>query len=129
MLRRRGYSFSTYAKFSEQLTFLTPLVFPYKSYCECTKSSNQDCGPCFLHLPIFFLYTLLFCWKIKRFCDRCFLQQMRPQITVQLYILLGYSSLRIGFNMIKKRQTLPVVYIHPVSLNLLSFYRHCFTQS
>ena len=21
-----------------------------------TKSSHQDCGPCYLHLPIFFLY-------------------------------------------------------------------------
>ena len=30
-------------------------------------------------------YTLLFCWKIKSCCHRCFSQQIRPQITVQLY--------------------------------------------
>ena len=29
--------------------------FPYKNHC-VTKSSHQDCGPCYLHLPIFFLY-------------------------------------------------------------------------
>ena len=43
-----------------------------------TKSSRQDCGPCYLHLLIFFLsYTLLFCPEIS-FCDRCFPQQIRP---------------------------------------------------
>ena len=34
----------------------------------------------------------------------------RPQITVQLGILQEYSSMRIGFNMINNRHTLPIVY-------------------
>ena len=37
---------------------------------------------------LFFPYTstLLFCHKIRSCCDRCFPQQIRPQITVPLYI-------------------------------------------
>ena len=57
-----------------------------------------------------YIYTLLFCWKIKSCCDRCFPQQIGPQTTVQWYILRDYSSVRIGFNMINKCHTLPIVY-------------------
>ena len=39
-----------------------------------------------------------------------FPQQIVPQNTVQLYMLRDCSSVRIGFNMINKRRTLPVVY-------------------
>ena len=64
-----------------------------------------------IYTYLFFPYTynLFFCWKIKS-CDRCFPQQIRPQITVQLYILRIYSSVRIGFRMISKCHTLLVVY-------------------
>ena len=53
-------------------------------------------------------YTLLFWRKIKICCDHCYIQYIRPQITVQQYILQDYSSLRIGFNMINKPHTLPI---------------------
>ena len=36
---------------------------------------------------------------------------LKPQTTVQLYILGYYSSVKIGFNMNNKRHTLPIVYI------------------
>ena len=61
---------------------------------------------------ISYTYTLLFRWKIKKSCcDRCFPQQIRPHITVQLHILQVFSSVRIGFNMISQSLTLLVVYI------------------
>ena len=52
----------------------------------------------------------LFYKKMKSCFDRCFPQQIRPQTTVQSYILRDCSSVRIGFNMINKRHTLPIVY-------------------
>ena len=87
-------------------------LFHMRIIASVTKSSHQDRGPWYLRLPIFFSYTctLLSCWKIKSCCNRCFPQQIRPQITVKLYILRDYSSVRIGFNMIRKCHTLPVVY-------------------
>ena len=42
-------------------------------------------------------------------CDHCFLQEIRPQINLQIYILQDYSSVIIGFNVIK-RHKLPVVF-------------------
>ena len=30
--------------------------FPYEKHCVCTKSSHQDCDPCYLHAPTFFFY-------------------------------------------------------------------------
>ena len=68
---------------------------------------------------LFFSYTctLLFCWKMKSCFDRCFPQQIRPQTTVQSYILQDYSSVRIGFNMINKSHTLPIVCIHHASVH------------
>ena len=45
-------------------------------------------------LTHFFLYFPLFCWKKGGV--------IRPQITVQFYILQDYSNVRIGFNMINK---------------------------
>ena len=29
--------------------------FTYKNHCKITKKLDQDCGPCYLHLPNFFL--------------------------------------------------------------------------
>ena len=59
-----------------------------------------------------FPYTccLIFWWKIKNCCDRCFPQQIRPETTVQWNVLRYYSSVSINFNMISKRHTLPIVY-------------------
>ena len=73
-----------------------------------TKSSHQDRCPCYLHLPIFFLYIHYpFLLENKKLCDRCFPQRIIPHNTVQLYC---YSSVRIDFNIINKRHTLPVLY-------------------
>ena len=55
-----------------------------------TKSLRQDCGLCYLLLPIF-LYIHLG-WEIKSCFDCCFPHQIRPQITVQLYLLQDYST-------------------------------------
>ena len=50
-----------------------------------SKSSHQDRGPCYLHLRIFsYTYTLLFWWKIKSRCDRCFPQQNENIIVREL---------------------------------------------
>ena len=87
-------------------------LFYTKITASVTKSSRQDRGPCYLRLLIFsYTYTLPFCWKIKSCCDLCFPQQIKLQTTVQWYIFRDYSSVRIGFSMINKRRTLPIVYI------------------
>ena len=67
-------------------------------------------GAIYTNLFFSYTYTFLFCWKIKSCCDPCFPQQIRPQTPVQLYILQDYSSERIGFSMINKRQTVPIGY-------------------
>ena len=42
-----------------------------------TKSLHVDCGTCYLQLTIFsYKHNLLFCWKIKSFCDHCSPQQL-----------------------------------------------------
>ena len=71
------------------------------------KSFYQDHGSCYLHYPIFsYIYTLLFCCKIKSCCNHCFSHQIRPMITAQLCILQGYSSVQLtGFNMNYKHHT------------------------
>ena len=67
--------------------------FPYENHCcECYKKLTLKLWPWYLHLPVFtFTCTLLVCGKITSCCDHCFPQQIRPQNTVQLYILWGYS--------------------------------------
>ena len=84
-------------------------LFHMKITTSVAKNSHQDRGPCHLHLPVLFIY-ILFCGKIKTYCDRCFPQQIRPQTTVQPSILQDYSSVRIDVNVINKRLTLPVAY-------------------
>ena len=116
-------------KIRDTLFELTQILslFHMKITASVAKSSHQDRGLRYLHLPIFsYTHALLFCWKIKSCCHRCFPQQIRLQITVQLYILQDYSSVRIGFNMINKRHTLPIK--HHINLNSLSFH-HSFIQS
>ena len=46
----------------------------------------------------------------KKLFNLFFPQQIRAQTTLQWYILQDYSNVRIVFNMIKKRHTLPIVY-------------------
>lgn len=51
-----------------------------------TKCLHQDRAPCYLQLlNDSYTYTLLFWNKIKSCCDCYFLQQGKPQTTVQLY--------------------------------------------
>ena len=54
-------------------------LFHMKITESVTDSSHQDRGLCYLHFPVFFsyIYTLLFCWKIKSCFHRCFPQQIR----------------------------------------------------
>ena len=84
-------------------------LFHMKITASVTKSSHQDRGPCYLHLP-FFSYTCTYLfWKIRSYRDLCFPQQVRSQTTVHLCILQGYCSVRIDFNIDYKRHTLPIV--------------------
>ena len=70
-----------------------------------TESLHQHCDPItYLRLSIFsFKYTLFVCIKIKSCYDHSFPQQIRPQKTVQLYMLRD-------FNMNNKPHSLPIVY-------------------
>ena len=43
-------------------------------------------------------------------------QQIRPQTIVQWYIFWCYSMVRIGFNVITKRHTLPALYVMLVKI-------------
>ena len=90
-------------------SFFTLLPLPHmKITAKVTKSLHQDCGPCFLHLAILFLYMhFRLLLKIKSCCICCFSQQTsRLQTNGQLYILQGCSSVKSGFNMINKCHTL-----------------------
>ena len=64
-----------------------------------TESSQQDRGPCYLHLPVSFFYI-----------HSPIPQQIRTQTTVQLCILQDYCSVRFGLNMNHKRHTMLIVY-------------------
>ena len=87
------------------------VFFIRRSLWECCKKLASRSWTVLFTLTDFFLInTFFFCYKIKSCYDRCFLQQIRPQTTVQWYMLQKYSSLRIGFNITNKRHTLPVVY-------------------
>ena len=103
------------SKIADRKIFIFFILFHIKITASVTKNSHQDRGLCYLHLRFFsYTCTLHFCWKIKRCCDRCFLQQIRQHTTVQLYILRNVSSVMIGFNMINKRRILPIT--HHISL-------------
>ena len=85
-------------------------LFQTKITATVTRSSHQDRGLCYLYFPIFYTKSLLFYWKIKTGCYRCFPQQIRQQVTVQWYILRNYSSVKVLFNMINKHHTLRIVF-------------------
>ena len=99
-------------------------LFHMKVTTSVTKNLHQHCDYCYLDLPIFsFTYSLLVCGKLKSCCDHCFLQQIRPQNTVQLYILQDYSSGRIDFNMNNKSHSMPIAYTMLVQIRkFLSFF-------
>ena len=77
-----GIELSLYEKWHHNLIYgkinlNVPLLLPFsrENHLSVTESLHQDCGPYYLHLPIFsYTYTLLFCYKIKSCCDRSFLQ-------------------------------------------------------
>ena len=74
------------------------------------KSCHQDRCPCYLHLPICpYTYTPFFCWKKKVVVITIFLSK-RDHRPLFSYIFQDYSSVRTGFNLIKKRHTLPASY-------------------
>ena len=90
--------------------------FPYENCCECYKKLASRLWPgLFTHFNFFLTHTLPFCRKIKSCCGRCFPQQIRPQTTVQWYILPEYSSVRIGFNMINKQTPCTACSLYHVS--------------
>ena len=91
-------------------TSLGPNLFYMKITVSVTKSLHKDCGLCYLHLPIFsYTYTLLCVGWRKSFGDCCFSQQIRPQITVQLYILQNRFSVTSGVSVSSKHHTLPIL--------------------
>ena len=71
------------------LSIICISLFYMKITVSVMKSSHQDYGPCYLHLPIFYYtYTLLFCWKIKSCCNLFFPRQIKPQTFIQIYIYI-----------------------------------------
>ena len=84
-------------------------VFLYENHCDSYKKLASWSRPVLFTYFFSYTYTLRFCWEIKSCCHRWFPQQTRPQITVQSYILRDCSSVRISFNMINNRHTLPIV--------------------
>ena len=86
-------------------------LFHTKNTASVTENSRSRSLPVLFTFTYFsYTYSLFFHWKIKSCFDLCFPQQIRAQTTLQWYILQDYSSTRIGFNTIKKRHTLPIVY-------------------
>ena len=101
-----------------------------KITANATKSSHQDRGSCFLHLPIFFLYkyTALLLQNKKLLSSLLFLSKVDHRSLFN-YTLRDYSHVRIDFSMISKQSPDSAYGIHHVSLNPLSFDYCCFSQS
>ena len=85
-----------------------------------TKYLHQDCGPCYLHLAIFFLciHTCVVLKNRNSCCDCCFPQQIRPQITFQLWILLAFLRGETGNNFLTNSQGCLYIYF---TVNIVSF--------
>ena len=100
-------------RFLAQCSEPCPFLFRMKITTSITKSSHQDHIQGYLHLTIFFflyIHSSILLENLKNCYDLWFLQQIRPQTTIQWYIFRDYSRVRIDFHMITKRHTLPVVY-------------------
>ena len=78
------------------------IQFPHITVFSIWKSqwvSPKDCIKIVDCAIYTYLHSPLWLEK-KKYCDHCFPQQIRPQTTVQWYILQDYSSVRIGFSML-----------------------------
>ena len=101
--------------------FCQYIPFQMKIIASVTKSLHD---PCYLYLPIFFLYknSPLKLENERVIVITIFPQQIRPQTTVQWYILQDYSSVRISFNMNNKCHTLPIAYTQGLTITIKSPY-------
>ena len=71
-----------------------------------TKSFHEDCGPCYLHF-FSYIYTLLLCRKI---CFKVVLTAVFPsKLDHRPFFNDVYYETILGFNMINKRHTQPIV--------------------
>ena len=78
--------------FHLQLQSATTVVFSTWKSLRVLRKAHIKIVAFTIYTNLFcYTYTLLFWYKIKNCCDRCFPQQIRPQTTVQLYILRDYS--------------------------------------
>ena len=81
-----------------------------KIIASVTKSSHQVRGPCYLHLPIFFLRKLSSAGKQKVFVIGVFLSILDH---IPLFNDVYYEAILVWedwINMINKRHILPIVY-------------------
>ena len=85
--------------------------FSYESHCKCYKKLASRSWPVLFTTTYFFVIHTVSSstGKCGSCYGHCFPQQIRPQATVQWYILQECSSVRIGFSMINKCYTLPIV--------------------
>ena len=94
-----------------QKTLRKTSLFLMKITASVTKTLHQDCGPCYLHLPIFFFYihsSLL--QQNKKLLRLLFsLAKYTTDHYLVIYITRN-SSVGFGFNMNNKHQILPIVY-------------------
>ena len=92
------------------ITSIFPVFSIWKSMLVLQKACTMIVAHViYTYIYFSYTYTLFVCWEIKCYCHRWFPQQIRPKITAQSYISWGYSSVRIGFNMINNHYTLPIV--------------------
>ena len=78
------------------------IQFPHITVFSIWKSlwvSQKDCIKIVVCAIYTYLHSPLWLEK-KKNCDHFFPQQIRPQTTVQWYILQDYSSVRIGFSIL-----------------------------
>ena len=92
-----------------QKTLRKTSLFHMKITVSVTKTLHQDCGPCYLHLPIFFFYihsSLL--QQNKKLLRLLF--SLANYTTDHYLVITRNSSVGIGFDMNNKHQILPIVY-------------------
>ena len=98
-------------------SFNTNLVQCLPPYFVIISNMHVCCFMCtishvHMHAPKMVLHTQnLLYKKIMIYEDLLWFLFLKPQTTVQLYILGYYSRVRIGLNMNNKCHTLPIVYM------------------